>query len=102
MKVYISGPMTGLPGNNFPAFMAAEYDLTTRGFEVLNPARNQLPPDSTWADYMRKDIAMLLQADSVCLLPGWIKSRGARLEAQIAQALGMPISEYALMGEERA
>lgn len=94
MKVYISGPMTGLPEHNFPAFMAAEDALSARGLEVLNPAQNGVVEGATWADYMRKDLAMLLQADEVYLLPGWIKSKGARLEAEIALALGMPTREY--------
>ena len=40
-KVYVSGAMSGLPGHNAPAFMQAEKFLTKRGFQVLNPARNE-------------------------------------------------------------
>ena len=86
--------MTGLPEHNFPAFMAAEETLAASGFVVLNPARNELPADASWADCMRKDIAMLLEADELHLLPGWLKSKGARLEAEIALALGMGVHEF--------
>jgi len=44
---YISGPMTGLPEHNFPAFNAAAAYYRERGFEVINPAEmdDQTQPD---------------------------------------------------------
>jgi len=36
--IYLSGPMSGLPGFNFPAFHAAAAKLRADGFTVLNPA----------------------------------------------------------------
>lgn len=41
MKVYISGPMTGLPEFNYPAFFAAAEALEARGYETINPARTE-------------------------------------------------------------
>ena len=38
MRVYISGPMTGVPDLNRPAFDAAEKRLTAQGHFVINPA----------------------------------------------------------------
>lgn len=38
MRVYIAGPMTGLPEYNFPAFHAAAKAWRDAGWEVLNPA----------------------------------------------------------------
>ena len=102
MKVYISGPMTGLPLYNKPAFYAAEALLLSQGYEVLNPVRNELPEGSTWTDYMREDIAMMLRSDAVCTLSGWDKSRGAKLEVRIAQALGMEIKGIRRWSEERS
>jgi len=37
-RIYISGPMTGLPEHNFPAFHAAAERLRKAGWEVNNPA----------------------------------------------------------------
>lgn len=37
MRIYISGPMTGLPDLNRPAFDAAEKRLTEQGHFVINP-----------------------------------------------------------------
>ena len=37
MRVYCSGPMTGHPDLNRPAFDAAEKRLTAQGYYVINP-----------------------------------------------------------------
>lgn len=37
MRVYCSGPMTGKPDLNRPAFFAAEKRLTAQGHFVINP-----------------------------------------------------------------
>lgn len=87
MKVYISGPMTGYPEFNYPAFATAEAKLVAAGHDPLNPARH--PKCETWADYLRLDLADVLVADAIALLPGWEASRGARLEVHVAHALGM-------------
>lgn len=94
-KVYLSGPMTGLPQLNKPAFDAAAEFLRGEGHVVFNPAEVSLP-GSSWADYMRVDIIAMLSCEAVYLLPGWEKSRGARLEHHIANELGMRVL---LLGE---
>lgn len=38
MRIFISGPMTGLPDHNFPAFEAAAKRLRDDGHFVINPA----------------------------------------------------------------
>ena len=92
MIVYIAGPMTGLPENNYPAFNAAEEALTAAGHAVLNPARNgTIVGSNAWQQYMRLSIAQVLQAEAVALLPGWVNSRGATLERRIAKALDLQI-----------
>jgi hypothetical protein len=90
-KIYIAGPMTGLPELNFPAFHAAAAVLRERGHTVINPAEINLDVGADWADCMRADIAQLVTCDSICLLPGWEKSRGATLEHHIAAALGFEV-----------
>lgn len=39
MRIYLSGPMTGLPDLNRPAFDAATARLTAQGHFVINPHR---------------------------------------------------------------
>lgn len=90
-RVYISGPMTGLPDLNFPAFNSAAALLEARGFEVANPARLNPDPSTSWAACMRVDIKALCDCDTLALLPGWEQSSGAHLEMHIAHRIGMRI-----------
>lgn len=96
---YIAGPMTGLPDFNYPAFNAVADSLRAEGVKVLNPAENPEPPCKSWNGYMRMALAQLIQCDTVVLLPGWEDSRGARIEAHLAEQLEMrivyPGQEYA-------
>lgn len=95
MKLYIAGPMSGLPSFNYPAFYVAEGHLTASGYGVLNPARND--KQESWEGYMRAAIAQVIQADGVAFLPGSETSRGAQLELTIAKALGIeakPVHEW--------
>lgn len=43
MRVYLSGPTTGKPNLNRPAFDAAERRLTAQGHFVINPHRISAP-----------------------------------------------------------
>lgn len=79
-RIYIAGPMTGLPEFNYPAFHAAAQRLREMGFHVENPAENPEPPCGSWKGYMRMALRQLLTCDAVVLLDSWEKSRGARIE----------------------
>lgn len=91
-RVYISGPMRGYVGYNYPAFhRAAEY-LTKGGHGVLNPADNfDGATDLEFETYMRADLSMLLDATGVFMLKGWQNSEGARLELAVAKSLGLVV-----------
>lgn len=99
--VYISGPMTGIADFNFPAFNAAAAQLRAQGRTVVNPADHGVIEGAEWADYLRADLAQLVQCDAIYLLPGWSKSRGAMLEHYVAAALGLRV-EYADGAEREA
>lgn len=92
MRIYIAGPMTGLPEFNFPAFNDAEQQLRAAGHDPVNPARHGAgEPSLEWADYMRRDIPDLLGCEGLALLEGWGSSRGAQLEHRIATELGITV-----------
>lgn len=90
-RTYIAGPMTGLPDFNHPAFNAAAAALRAQGRTVINPADHGVVTGAAWADYVRADLALLAGCETIYLLPGWSRSRGAMLEHHVARALGMPI-----------
>ncbi|QLI49434.1 hypothetical protein vBPaeMUSP18_37 [Pseudomonas phage vB_PaeM_USP_18] len=94
-RLYLSGPMSGLPEFNYPAFHAEAGRLRALGYHVENPAENDAPPCGTWQAFMRKAIAQLITCEAVALLPGWTESRGALLERQLAVTLGMPTVQSA-------
>lgn len=89
--IYLSGPMTGLPELNFPAFMVAASALRAKGMQVVNPAELNPDPAAGWAQCMRVDIKALCDCAALALLPGWQNSKGAHLELQIAHRLGLQI-----------
>jgi hypothetical protein len=95
MRWYLSGPMTGLPDFNRPAFHAVARQVRAAGQGELNPAE-LCPPGLRWAAAMAIDLRALDTADGVILLPGWERSRGARIEVQRAKARDLPIVPWAV------
>lgn len=91
LVVYLSGPMSGLPEMNYPAFHAAAKKLRDAGVVVENPAENQPPECGTWAGYMRMALVQMLRCEAVVMLPNWQFSRGARIERQLASDLGIRV-----------
>jgi hypothetical protein len=91
MKLYISGPMTGFPEHNFPAFFRAQTELELAGFEVSNPAQYPVVEGETWEACLKRDIKDLVDCDGVAVLPDWRISKGARLEVDIADRLKLPV-----------
>lgn len=90
IKIYLAGPMTGIPDYNYPLFNQVAEQLRTKGYHVENPAENPVPESNSWADYMRMAIRQMLTCDMVALLPGWSNSRGAAIEHEVATQLGIP------------
>lgn len=57
-----------------------------------NPAESGEQPGATWEDYLRRDILSLMECQTIHMLPGWTRSKGARLEHHIATTLGFVIT----------
>jgi len=92
MKIYISGKISDLPTEQVKEkFAKAEAQIRAFGHEPVNPLDNGLPSTATWAQQMTASLAMLFECDAIYLLPDWGDSRGARIEANIAQECGLEI-----------
>ncbi|WP_299996893.1 DUF4406 domain-containing protein [uncultured Cedecea sp.] len=91
MKIYIAGPMSGLPDCNRTAFQMVHVELRQQGHAVLSPA--VLPNGLEQHEYMDICLAMLRCADCIFMLVGWEDSLGARAEHALAEKLGLQI-EY--------
>lgn len=111
MKIYLAGPMRGIPEFNFPAFHFAAAKLRAEGHDVFSPAEKDNERHGTdiskgnslgCEEYaskqhgfnLREALLMDLtyicdQADAIALLPGWEKSSGANSEHSTAVALGL-------------
>ena len=95
MKVYISGPISGLPYEEVEkAFNDAEIRLKDKGHEVVNPLNNGLPRESTWNEHMRADLKLLLDCDAIYMLDGWTNSKGAEIEYDLAIDLGFKLIRF--------
>lgn len=99
MKLYLAGPMRGLPMFNFPAFHEAAGRLRGLGHDVYNPAEQDEQAGFDPArdepkplrHYMLHDLPAVLGSDAVAALPGWGTSQGARLEVHVARECGIPV-----------
>lgn len=104
-KIYVAGPMRGLPEFNFPSFFAAEKMLEEDGWTVLSPARHDVEiygediyrgrsgnVDDIAGFFdlrsaLKWDMAAICGCDAIYLLRGWEISRGAFAEWTLAKAL---------------
>jgi hypothetical protein len=104
LRIYISGPITGYPLGNKPAFSLAKESLTKKGHEVISPFddESQEATDETLKDnygdkywkVLSDDVYKLSKVEALVFLPGWEQSKGARLEAYIGLLNGFPMFEY--------
>ena len=101
-RVYLAGPMTGLPEWNFPAFDKAAAHGRSLGFDVVSPAdldRDaglELDHDAdingdTLRAVVRRDLDAILSADAIALLPGWENPKGANAELGVAHWLNLRV-----------
>lgn len=113
MRIYLAGPMTGIPHFNYPAFNAAaaslrgdghtvfspaEHDFEMHGKDISNPegSAEQAERDHGFSrrDALKADLSWICDnAEAIALLPGWQRSTGAQTERALAVALGLKIME---------
>lgn len=112
-RLYIAGPMRGLPDLNFPAFDAAKADAIARGWDPISPAdidreigiteevsveaaKDPVADAEMRRAFVERDIGALLslraeEQDAILMLPNWHKSTGAKAEIHVARWLGLQI-----------
>lgn len=93
MRVYISGPITGV-SDYMEKFEAAEKELIEKGFAVVNPAKINygMPEDMTYEEYLEIDIRLIDLCDAIYMIRGWEMSRGANREYGYALGKGKTIT----------
>ena len=123
MRIYVSGPITGLPDHNVAAFDAAAKRLRAQGHFVINPheltetfgtaGEVSLSFGALYAGcdryvgnngetifsailaraVMDADLAAVRSCDAIYLLRGWEGSRGAKKELAEAITHGLKIMQ---------
>jgi hypothetical protein len=95
MKVYISGPITGIKNLNKELFDLCEKVLVDNYHIALNPLKAvPFKDNKTYGQYMREDLKNLLECDAIIMLSDWRKSKGATLELKVAQMCGMRLWKF--------
>jgi hypothetical protein len=110
MRLYLAGPMSGLPLHNFPEFHRVANYLRSYGHKVFDPAAHTYDwfaaqdrtfnPEYVLTDYQRRELLaddlswICKHAEGVVFLQGWQESKGARAEYYAARALGIPCYRY--------
>lgn len=95
--IYLSGPMTGYPESNYPAFNAWAKQLRDEGHRVYSPS--EFPHKGDEASFpIRQAFAayctfICLEADTIALLPGWEASKGVSAELALAKNCGLDVVE---------
>ncbi|WP_281323755.1 DUF4406 domain-containing protein [Flavobacterium sp. IMCC34518] len=102
-KIYIAGKVTGLPFKEVAVkFCTTATQIKELGLEFVNPVelvQNNLFGDAEirqssereiWVFAMKKCINAILECDGVILHDDWMRSKGAKLEVEICDQLGIP------------
>lgn len=100
-RTYISGAITGT-NDYIERFKIAQMRLDhqeekERERIIINPVEHNLrrfencSTEPSWEDYMREDIKLLCDCDTIYMLKGWEKSLGATIEFVLAKVLKLKI-----------
>ena len=100
-KIYIAGPMRGLPDFNYPTFNQYAQAHRNVGWDVANPVEigadygtpEQIDADpALLAAVMAAELHALETCDAIYLLNGWQDSEGAQKE--LATAISYRLKIY--------
>ena len=91
---YLAGPMSGIPGANYPLFSSTTKGLRSRGLRIITPSENfmgrreGIPRPA----FLRRDYHNILQrANAMLFLPDWALSEGATGEFLLARSIDYPM-----------
>ena len=89
-RIYISGKITG-ESNYKSIFEKAEKELTSKGYDVINPCKVAEYEFFTYEEFMKMDFLLIEMVDAIYMLKNWKTSKGAKAELRYAEALGKKV-----------
>ena len=88
--VYLSGPMSKIRNLNRELFTEVTEELRQQGFAVVSSHELHDGEKLDYHAYLRRDLCEgLAKCNSIVLLPGWPRSRGALTELHAALGMGL-------------
>jgi nucleoside 2-deoxyribosyltransferase len=112
-RIYIAGPMRGRKHYNAEAFDAAEAELRSVGFDVLNPVfvdrtfsfdhYTMTATPQQVLEFQAAALKALRGCDGIALLAGWNTSQGVADELAVAQKFEipyMPLAAWVAQGRQ--
>lgn len=98
-RIYISLPISHYDLDERKAYAQKIEDMLQLKYEVVNPFKNGIADEEDWRVHMKKDIELLLTCDSIFMCREFEKSKGCKLELDVATTCGMEVLyEYVSMG----
>lgn len=101
MRVYISGQIAGLEEQVArERFESAETLLSDIGLIPVNPLSNGLHFSDPWEKHIVRDIELLMGCDAIMMLDNWAESKGARIERNVAEEMGLKVLHEQTINDE--
>lgn len=92
-RIYIAGPISGMPQYNRKAFEHAKGILKAGGYIPVSPL-DFVPEgeeEKPYVHYIKQGLDLLDSCQAALFLPGWRRSPGARIERIFARREGKAI-----------
>ena len=116
MKLYLAGPMTGIPQFNYPAFDGWKAALQDYGYTVVAPHDEDSDElreaamasesgalidlkgigDMSPENLATRNVLGVLSCRGVATMPDWARSSGVRHEVETAVRFGRPVAPVQL------
>jgi Domain of unknown function (DUF4406) len=90
--LFLSGPIQSSRAAPYPVWDEAAQQLREAGYRVVSAREFGVREGWRWADYMRRDLRILMDCTALVSLGGWGASVGSTIEHNLAFDLKMPIA----------
>lgn len=90
-KIYISLPISHYDLEERKVYAQKIENALSEFFNVVNPFKNGIPDTEDWRVHMKKDLQDLLTCDVIFLCKDWEKSKGCKLEFDVATSAGIKV-----------